>query len=297
MSPDGKYFISPLRINGSAIESIYSVLKFASGGNLSALSYGPALGKLINRKDMIQNKYSEKGYRDVVLNISGLVGANVPGSITNMSVDSQKLSSSLCIFSFPGNIAQSTVGDRQGSNACTIIAVKFGNYCNQQKLDVSLLWNQLPNVWVDSFVNAICDGNSLYDELYGDPAVYLDVEDVVNEVGQDFHVQSANQLIGFTSANEYSDLVGHISGAMHSSTTDLYGVLIGCQKSVGFLVKTNGLCAIIDSHQHVTTNSGGMIIMADHPKKAILEYSKSLASQGYNLNQGTLTWVQYSMPN
>ena len=78
MSPDGKCFISLelLRINGSAIESIYGVLKLASGGNLSALSYG-----------------------------------------------------------------------------------------------LSLLWNQLPNVWVDKFVNAICDGNALYNELYGDTLV------------------------------------------------------------------------------------------------------------------------------
>ena len=91
-------------------------------------------------------------------------------------------------------------------------------------------------------------------------------------------------------SNEYSDLVGHISG----TTTNLYRVLIGCQISVGLLVKTNGLCAVIDNHQHVTTNSGGMIIMADHPKIAILEYSKSLASRGYNLNQGTLIWVQYA---
>ena len=55
-------------------------------------------------------------------------------------------------FSFLANIAQSRVGDRQGSNACTIIAVRFGDYCKQQNLDISLLWNQLPNVWVDSFV-------------------------------------------------------------------------------------------------------------------------------------------------
>lgn len=143
-------------------------------------------------------------------------------------------------------------------------------------------------------MNAICDDNAIYDELYGDTAVHLDVEDVVNEVGQDFHVQSANQLVGFTSANEYSDLVGHISGAMHSSTTDLYGVIIGCNKSVGLLVKPNGLCAIADSHEHVLSNGGGMIIMADHPKKAILDYAKSLSNQGYNLNQGTLTWVHYA---
>ena len=52
-------------------------------------------------------------------------------------------------FSFPANIAQSSVGDRPGINACTIIAVRFGDYCKQQNLDISLLWNQLPNVWVD----------------------------------------------------------------------------------------------------------------------------------------------------
>ena len=38
-------FVTGSLINGSAIESIYSVLKFASGWNLSALTYGPALGK------------------------------------------------------------------------------------------------------------------------------------------------------------------------------------------------------------------------------------------------------------
>ena len=71
VSPDGRYFISPLRINGSALESIFSVLKHTSGGNLSAISYSPALGRLISRKALIQNKNSEKGYRDVKLNIDG----------------------------------------------------------------------------------------------------------------------------------------------------------------------------------------------------------------------------------
>ena len=71
VSPNGRYFISPLRINGSALESIFSVLKHTSGGNLSAISYSPALGRLISRKALIQNKNSEKGYRDVKLNIDG----------------------------------------------------------------------------------------------------------------------------------------------------------------------------------------------------------------------------------
>ena len=49
-------------------------------------------------------------------------------------------------FSFPANIAQSLVGDRPGINASTIMAVRFGDYYKQQNLDISLFWNQLPNV-------------------------------------------------------------------------------------------------------------------------------------------------------
>ena len=74
---------------------------FPVGGNLSALSHGPSLGKLINRKDMIQNKNCEKGYRDVVLNISG-TAANVVCSTSNLVIPCKRLSNSLSLhFHFP----------------------------------------------------------------------------------------------------------------------------------------------------------------------------------------------------
>ena len=72
VSPDGKYFISPLRINGSALESVFSDLKHTSGGNLSALNHGPGLGRFIYRKgQVVVNQNSETGYRDVTLNLDG----------------------------------------------------------------------------------------------------------------------------------------------------------------------------------------------------------------------------------
>ena len=114
---DGSYFISPLRINGSALQSIFSVLKHTSGGNLSAIAYSPALDKLIKRKDLVVNPPSEKGYRDQILNIDGQ-------SITTdnqTSVKCTNVSRSLSQFSFLATIAQSSLRGRQGSNACTII--------------------------------------------------------------------------------------------------------------------------------------------------------------------------------
>ena len=263
---------------------------------MSSLSYGPSLGKLINRKDMVQNKNSERGYRDVVLNISGTAAANVACSTSNLVIPCQRLSNCLCIFTFPTSISQSTMGVRLGSNACTLIAVKFGAYCLQNKLDLSLLWNQLPDMWFNSFVNAICDGNEVYDELYSNTAVYLDVEDVVNAVGDLFSVESADQIVAFTNVNEFQDLVDHINGVIQVSHTDNYGVMISQNMTVGFFVKSNGLCAIIDSHQHVNSYEGGMIIIANDPKKAIIEYANCLLkNQNLTLDLGTLNWVKYTM--
>ena len=63
------------------------------------------------------------------------------------------------MFAFPPSIAKSELGGRQGSNACTIILVKFGTYYFNYKLDVSLLWNELPQLWTGALM---CDGNAIY---------------------------------------------------------------------------------------------------------------------------------------
>lgn len=102
-------------------------------------------------------------------------------------------------------------------------------------------------------------------------------------------------LIGFNDSNQYSDLVNHINIIITATPVDHYGVIIGCQRSVGLLVKSNGMTAIIDSHMHMSNSSGAMIIMADSPKVAINHYAKLLADENQTSNIGTLTWVKYSL--
>lgn len=250
VSPDGRYFITPLRINGSALESIFSVLKHTIGGNLSAIAYSPALGRLISRKSLAENNNFEKGYRDQSLNLDG----GLISTQDQISIPCSIVSRDVCKFIFTLYIAQSSIGGRQGSNACTIIAVTFCNYCMQYKLDVSLLWTQLPQSWTSLFLNAICDSNDMNDELYGDTAVYLDVEDVVQSLGTDCNIQSISATAGFSNANDFADLAAHVGNVQQPS----YGVLIGCEKSVGIFVQSNGLCTLIDSHVH---NNNGAIIM------------------------------------
>lgn len=97
VSPDGRYFITPLRINGSALESIFSVLKHTRGGNLSAIAYPPALGRLISRKSLAQNNNSEKGYRDQSLNLDG----GLISTQDQISIPCSIVSRDLCKFIFP----------------------------------------------------------------------------------------------------------------------------------------------------------------------------------------------------
>ena len=111
----------------------------------------------------------------------------------------------------------------------------------RDNLDISLLWQQLPQLWITLFVNAICDGNDIYDDLFGDTVVYLDVEDIVQAAGTECKVQSVSTIFGFNNANRFADLAAHLRNVLQPS----YGVLIANDKSVRILVQANGLCALI----------------------------------------------------
>ena len=63
-------FISPIRVNSSAVESIFSSLKFISGGNLSSSNYASSLASLITQIDCQNNPHSKQGYRTNIGNIN-----------------------------------------------------------------------------------------------------------------------------------------------------------------------------------------------------------------------------------
>lgn len=58
------YFISPIRVNGSAIESVFSCLKYISGGHLSSTNYSTSLTALSTQREVATtNPSAEFGYR------------------------------------------------------------------------------------------------------------------------------------------------------------------------------------------------------------------------------------------
>lgn len=62
------YFISPLRISGSAVESLFGQFKYSAAGKLDAANYQTAQASFLVRQ-AVQGHHSGTGYRDSSLHV------------------------------------------------------------------------------------------------------------------------------------------------------------------------------------------------------------------------------------
>ena len=60
------YTIHPIRLSGSAVETLFSQLKYASGGNLMSTNYASARASILI-KGGVAGKYKGDDYRDTPL--------------------------------------------------------------------------------------------------------------------------------------------------------------------------------------------------------------------------------------
>lgn len=58
-----QYYIVPVRINGSAVESLFSCFKYDAGGNLSATDYESAISRLLTADAVSASYQDESAYR------------------------------------------------------------------------------------------------------------------------------------------------------------------------------------------------------------------------------------------
>ena len=244
------YFVSPLRINGSAIESIFSVLKFTAGGNLSASNYGSFRGRVITGREVITNSNSERGYRDDVILVSGSITTSNPQSRYSVRLVYDPFGlSGMKQFCLSANLSQSSTCGRQGSNACTIIASLVGYQFMKRSLP-ELTSSTLPSQWFEVVVDVMVEGNALHDILFDGEARNLDIEDAVESCGNDIHISSYDEPIGFDlRSGDVSPLVTTLQ-TRASRLQRQVAVFISGFRSVALLFWETGAFAIIYSHSH-----------------------------------------------
>ena len=67
LAENSNYFIIPVRVNGSAVESYFSQLKFTAGGQLSSANYATAQASVETTKAAAIKRPREADYRDAGL--------------------------------------------------------------------------------------------------------------------------------------------------------------------------------------------------------------------------------------
>ena len=84
------------------------------------------------------------------------------GDEKDVWIPSRFMHSSVCVWEFPDHISQSTLDGRNGSNACSVIALVFAQGLHDTELALSE-GSFLPPTWVHLMCGSIRIGNELYD--------------------------------------------------------------------------------------------------------------------------------------
>ena len=85
---------------------------------------------------------------------------------------------------FPWNMSQSTIDNRNGSNACVFIAFNFGLLYKQFSLDNTLVGENLNSHWQTALEHAIRAGNDIHDQLFDFEGVNVSVEEGIELAGE-----------------------------------------------------------------------------------------------------------------
>ena len=65
---DGLYIV-PVRLNGSAVETLFSQMKYSAGGHLSSTNYSTAISSILIKKQVRGQGVKDTDYRNVSLNL------------------------------------------------------------------------------------------------------------------------------------------------------------------------------------------------------------------------------------
>ena len=181
--------------------------------------------------------------------------ASVPPTIQPASIcgHPSEFNKMVTEWSFPEDFSQSTIGGRNGSNACAFICLYFGQVASKGLL-VPKQGLTLSSVWREVFEWAITSGNELHDELFDHEGINVNVDEAVEIAGEECGVACLGQQKDFFGSPkellaEYLNLLA--LGAQRSCH------LFFSSERTMFLMCDRGNLYFVDSHSH--KDSGALI--------------------------------------
>ena len=196
---------------------------------------------------------------------------------------------------FPKTISQSYYGGRNGSNACTIIAMLIARTFYLSDLAAPLP-RILPEEWFRVFVNCISEGNRLYDSIVkekGEGSITLAVDDVAENFGQDFEVSHIGCPLPVTFKSDITTETLLFQLGKHKAGNERQCLIFIKDFRTGvFLIQKDGTLLFADSHPY---GSGGAILVC-LPSGSVHNLCKFLQAVLLSRTDtlGTITSVKFS---
>ena len=159
----------------------------------------------------------------------------------------------------PSIVSQSTVDGRNGSNACSFIALCFGSIYHQSSLPTPAVGQPLNRQWEAAVIEAIRTGNDFHDELFGGEGIDVAVEDAVSAIGDHCHISGIVQeynVFGADPLNQFAAVINLILQQRQS-----FHVLVVNDKTMIIIVDSNGTLIFFDSHIH--GHHGALVARSD----------------------------------
>ena len=160
---------------------------------------------------------------------------------------------SAIIWFFPSQFSQSTLYGRNGSNACTFIALLLAKFYFLHKFALSLSQHMsLPLRWINLFINCISLGNHIYDSVTTGIGRYFSVQEatpfltpitgnVQLEDSFDLSILNENPVVAQSSLALYLEQL--------TKEDNLTAVVIMNSMTISLVGQNNDII-VIDSHLH-----------------------------------------------
>ena len=197
------------------------------------------------------------------------------------------------IWCFPSTVSQSTLFGRNGSNACTFIALLLSKFyfVNNSALALSPQLS-LSLAWMNLMINSIILGNSTYDSILTAPGQYFSVEDAapfLTKIAGNFDLEESLDLsiINENPTVPQSSLAFYLPRLTQEN--HLAGIVIMNGMTISIVGRGNKII-IMDSHLH--NQFGALIAITTMDKvEELLFFMKQQLSPSFNLC--SLTFIKF----